>query len=435
MGSGAVDTVFLFGAGAEIALGMPSGGRFALEVISDRYDHGIRESLKEAIDAAGRRSKEEAARFHDYAKWSGIGSRRTSSVNAPDSRDERAIFASTIENSRDAIWSAIHGCDEVIRQVCNAHKIELPAPVDVAQLMDENLLIRHASGIAQLVKSEAIRSLISFASADQQTGKFIWPVLRMYFELAIAIGGKDLAAALNNIQLADPRTTQHIFRNANQLFRVEFGDLGVEAFEVAVSREFPNCADCQEPFAVREAALGIITRVIEGVVDYQRLIERFLPSLYKPSVSWAKFTKAAFLLNRMQAAIRKYESAASANTDSYYTDIVSAGLAEKAIFATTNYTNLIVHNGGINRNDIIWLNGHVDARLDPYRNEVLTDAETSEGHIVVPYMIAQSVVKPMMTPENIEDYARFSRSIADATRVVVIGYGFGAIDSHVTPSR
>jgi hypothetical protein len=425
------DTVYLFGAGAEIPLGMPSGGRFALEVISDRYDAGIREKLKSAIGASSRDIKENPTRSNNYAAWSGIGRRRTNSVNAPDSRDQRAIFASTIENSRDAIWSAIQGCDEAIRRMCDAHGIDLPNPVDSEQLMDENLLIRHAGGIAQLIQSGAIRSLISLASADHQAGNYVWPVLRMYFELAIAIGGKDLAAALNNIQLGDADTTQHIFQNANQLFQVDFGNLGIEAFEIAVSRDFPNCVNCDGASAVKETALEIITSVVEGIVDYQRLIERFLPSLYKPSVSWAKFTKAAFLLHRMQAAIRQSESEASANTDSYYTDIVSAGLGAKALFATTNYTNLIVQNGGINRNDIIWLNGHVDARLDPYRNEVLTDADAFNGHIVVPYMIAQSVVKPMMTPETIEEYARFSTSVGTAERVVVIGYGFGAIDSHV----
>lgn len=426
-----IQTVFLFGAGAEVPMGMPSGGRFALDVISSRYDGDIKETLKGAVQAVHEASRQDPLAYRDYSEWSGIGKRRANSVNAPDSRDQKSIFISTIENSRQTILQTIQECDEAITVACATHAVALPAPGENPAADGRNPLIQNAGALSRLIQSPAIWSLITLSNNDDSAGMYFWPVIRMYFELAIAVGGQDLAAQLNNLQVGDASTTQQIFQNANHLFHVDFGNLGLEALDIAVSRTFPNENTPDPSRPERFAALEIISGVMERIVDYQRLIERFLPALYKPVVSWAKFTKAAFLLYRMRSAIRSHVDEVDTQVPSYYTDIEQAGLVDNALFATTNYTDLILQSSRIPKDHVIWLNGHVDSLLDPYRNETIWQETGECESIRVPYMIAQSVVKPMMTPQSIEDYARFSKAVTKASQVVVVGYGFGAIDSHV----
>ena len=146
-------TVFLFGAGAEVPMGMPSGGRFALDVISSRYDGDIKATLKGAVQAVRDAIRQEPLAYRDYSEWSGIGKRRANSVNAPDSRDQKSIFVSTIENSRQTILQTIQECDEAITGACATHGVVLLAPGENPAAAGENPLIQNAGALARLTQS------------------------------------------------------------------------------------------------------------------------------------------------------------------------------------------------------------------------------------------------------------------------------------------
>lgn len=130
-------------------------------------------------------------------------------------------------------------------------------------------------------------------------------------------------------------------------------------------------------------------------------------------------------------------------TDNYYSEIYKyMGHSLKAI--TTNYTPfayLMFHSTTMSEfeDNISYLNG----RLDMFENfdelsiksSVQNDDNTYDMHNYMkksfPFLLAQSMIKPVIHPFQIKEFYKATTFLENADYLVVLGYGLNEDDNHV----
>jgi len=425
----------LFGAGAEVDLGMPTGGEFAIEVISSTRDLDIWNSIKEQIESV-QNVLEEKGREHgweQYREWlfDVVDSKIT--LTRPVKQELETIFRSTIEENQERIGKIISSIDERMLRLGFAD-------LDLENVQIQSLDIQLSNDIlghfARLNDSKCLGKLIGYAVTHldrKEEIETIWCLVRMFVEFAYAATGRDLVKRLGVMRFGNDKIGEKVGTNLTNIINIDFGKLGMEAIEFSVKHPKSKLdADFTEKISLFSAKL--IREVVTQVIDYQEIIEKYLPALYRPRAKGsAKFLKALMMINRMNATILEYyhEATKSDLRNSYYHDLLNLFAEYTVTIASTNYTDLVCDIADIDSHKVIWLNGHVGQSLEPYQNRLYDSKFLPEGLITAPYLIAQSVIKPMLTPESIVTYRDFGNALAKSDRIIVIGYGFGAVDSHV----
>lgn len=115
---------------------------------------------------------------------------------------------------------------------------------------------------------------------------------------------------------------------------------------------------------------------------------------------------------------------------SYYDALHSTYPNSVAI--TTNYTPFVEHVWG--KENSVYLAGKLSQMEDPTTFEILDLQEKSqiiESRFLFPYMMTQALVKPIIGPEQIDEYSRFSDCLSEADTLVIVGYSLGSADNHI----
>ena len=428
---------FLFGAGAEIAYNLPSGGRFALDIF--RQDTTApkqifkkkRENVNPTTVYAGQWLPK------DY-----LGK----NINTFGKSVFQNIIMSTVEHKRVQIVNKVNDFDTFACSVAASMNIE-GYDVDAAFF---DLLGREVSNIRldqviaynsffengnKLFENNYFSALLLVYRDRKEPGnQILGRILLSIMQLQLGALSEDLSQTINDNLFLKKDEKIDLFDDFGELIKPNYSSAGVSGLDFLFEKheiELNNSID----IIIRFAQL-LMEDIYASVLDYKSLIDTNWHYLYSPSSDWAKFCKiAVFLLTVRQYIAELGENADKHNDDGYYNMLRKAldeDKYEASVIATTNYNTIIEEILG-SIYPVTYLNGSVNDWYDPYLNKVGTEAEldNDEHHITVPLIFTQSGTKPMTSISMSIKYVKMYQEWKKSDSIVIVGFGFGSDDEHI----
>lgn len=431
---------FLFGAGAEVGYGLPSGGMFALDIF--RYDSTeskkLFKEMRDGVDLS-----------YPYAtEWlpDGFMSKNISSFGKTIFQN---IIQDTVEHNRDLIIEKLNSFDDIAKtQAAELRK-------DIGINIDEVIKKMISRDVDTLSLSQSISFITEFEKGNNLFANHYFAALLMIYKnkslmkldernemgkillslLQLLVGAlsEELARKINDSLFNKKDEEIDLLDDLGEFIQLNYSSSGIIGMEYMLEMENPDLKS--DPGIIIRFAQMVLESIYSSVLDYKSIIDSYWHYLYSPKKEWAKFCKICiFLLN-----VRNYISEKSkkinltANHDGYYNmlrESIDKREFECTSIATTNYNHFIEDIIGTN---IIYLNGSTETWYDPYINRIGTkEALTSnEKHILVPLMFTQSGTKPMTSISMSEKYVGAYQHWKDSDALVVIGFGFGVDDEHI----
>ena len=429
---------FLFGAGAEIGYGLPSGGKFALDI----FRRDVTESkndfkeMRNSVDITTR-----------YATLWLPNEFRIKNISSFGKTVFQNIIKDTVEHNRNGIIKQINNFDDLAKNEAAVLKKD---GIDIDKII-ENLLGRELDNIQmgqavsfidefkqgnELFNSSYFSALLliyknkNIISGEQRLE--LGRVLLSIIQLHVGALSETLTRKINDGLFAKKDDEIDIFDDIGEIIQLNYSSSGLTGMEYLLEQRKSDVST--DAGKCLRFAQMIIESIYATVLDYKSLIDANWHYLYSPSSDWAKFCKICiFLLN-----VRNYISAIAENVkpkekSGYYhmlKDAIDNGQFEVTSIATTNYNQFIKD---ILNTDIAFLNGSTEIWYDPYLNRIGSKEELdrNEKHILVPLMFTQSGTKPMTSIEMSIEYVKTYEKWKYSDRVVVVGFGFGNDDEHI----
>jgi hypothetical protein len=432
-----------FGAGAEIGYGLPSGGKFALDIFRmDVADD--KKKLRETRENVNKRSnyaknwlpqdfeKKPISSFgrsqYEGLVKSSLEYKRFDITNYLADFDNRV---NKIADKFDATFSrSIRGAFENVLDVSFgsesfSHEIKISGILgDYNQLFSSNFF----SSYLKILEIEATDDNFHLRKRCRDFSRSI-------LELLIGALGEELVHNLNDGIFEKKPDEIDIFDDLGAIFSLDYRGAGLTGLEVILDGEpIAINADTSDENLICAFALEILEDIFATSLDYQSLIDSNWRYLYSPKTDWAKFCKINIFLNTARRYIssiaEKYRDNII-NGNGYYHDLsILTGKHEISAIGTTNYNNFIGEISDFQ--DIYYLNGSVDDYYDPYLNKIVTANQAAdEQHFTVPFLFTQSGIKPLTSIKMSERYVDLYNHLRESDKVVVIGYAFNVDDGHI----
>ena len=430
---------FLFDAGAEVGYGLPSGGKFALDIF--RYDTSkSKETFKKMRDEVNTTTR--------YAtQWlpNGFKDKNISSFGKSVFQN---IIKDTVEHNRKQIIKHINEFDEVAKSEAIRLKTEdginidsvledaLQTELDNIHMSQDISFIKEFSDGNKLFDSSYFSALLLVYKNKElisgverlELGKILLSIMQLH----IGALSESLTRKINDGVFEKKDDEIDIFDDIGEIIQLNYASSGLSGMEYLLEQR--KAQTQTESGKILKFAQNIIESLYAVVLDYKSLIDSNWHYLYSPESDWAKFCKICiFLLNVRNYIAGIAEKAAPHTKQGYYhllKDAMDRSLFEVSAIATTNYNEFIKD---ILCQRIAFLNGSTEMWYDPYVNRIGTKDEltSSEKHILVPLMFTQSGTKPMtsieMSIRYVETYTEWKNSDA----IVIVGFGFGTDDEHI----
>lgn len=434
---------FFFGAGAEVGYGLPSGGKFAIDLFrQDTTPH--KQNL--------RRQLHQIDSYSPYATdW--LPERYANQrIHAFGKNEFTSLIESSIEYRRDEIIRRFNLLDDeaeramqqlgINRQIL-AEKFQREMEYDYgARLYTQAVRINPIlAENARLFGSEYYSALLDIVKNTPENVD-IKRYAGAFLQLLIGAHGQQLVQRLNHELFEAAPDEIPIFDDICGMFRLEFDRAGLTAMELLL--EQPPQAQINAESSLQETLLAINSQILENifstVLDYQSLIDNHFRYLFSPKTEWAKFTKmVVFLWATRTYIVNQLEHATDIPQQGYYHDLTEAaqfGVEINAV-GTANYNNIIesvTEQLGIHIPQPQHLNGSVNDYYNPYRNSVATYNSpdllpTDQVH--VPFILTQSGLKPLTSVDMSRRYVNLFDSFCQSDAIVAIGYAFNIDDSHI----
>lgn len=434
---------FLFGAGAEISYGMPTGGKFALDIF--RHSNvNAKNKLRDMIKKVNKSS--------DYATYGLPDGFSNKNINAFTKRIYSGIIKDTIRNNRAKIIHMINNFDELaeaaakecfndmnddsaIETIDKETKKEIGENVNVKQLLKYNSLFDEGD---KLFESEYFSKFLryyqksdEFLNEDEKVllGKLISTI----FQLQIGALSSDVSSRVEDSVFEKDDLNLDLFDDLGGALNVNYENAGSEGLTILSEVHLKD-----EMHSIVKLAYHIVENIYASVLDYKSLIDENWHYLYSPQHDWAKFTKIIVFLYTVQEYILEQSTKLDITRPGYYTDLkkeMDKGKISPVIIGTTNYSSFIqkilFSNQSSSNTDIKFLNGGVEIYYDPYMNTMLKENENLENHIIVPLMFTQSGTKPMTSIDMLVNYSDFYQKMKLADAICSIGFGFNPDDEHI----
>lgn len=430
---------FLFGAGAEISYGLPTGGKFALDIF--RHDSSSsKEEFKKMRDKVDKTTK--------YAsKWL-PDDYSTKNISSYGKTVFESIIKDTIEHNRDSIIKKLNGFDSFAAKAKFAIKQQNGKDID--NIISE-ALGRSASDIHmnqsvsfveafndgnQLFGNNYFSALLllyknkNFFSSEENRGE-LGRILVAIMQLQIGALSENLTRKINDNILSKKDDEIDLFDDLGEIIQLNYQATGLSGIEYLLEKGKVECST--DASTVLRFAQYIIEDVYASVLDYKSLIDSNWHYLYYPKNEWAKFCKICIFL----LTVRDYITKEAGNLDTkvqngYYHELVD--LCKAHIFpsavATTNYNRFI---SDMLDGDIIYLNGSTELWYDPYLNRIGTREilDSASQHFLVPLLFTQSGTKPMTSIDMSIKYVDTYNKWKDSDAIVTIGFAFNSDDEHI----
>lgn len=430
-----------FGAGAEIGYGLPSGGKFAIDLFRQDptpYKIKFREQLKN-IDSRSPYANSWLPR--DYAK---------KSIFAFGKNEFTSIIESSIQYKRNEIIEKLNNFDSEFSSACKqlgilADDLKVKFSKEMNKEIGEVLYdqdIKLNEKLAKDVKlfgSEYYSSALEIIRSKQNCDD-----LRRYtvafLQLLVGAYGQDFVQSLNEELFESAPDDLPIFDDIFGMFRLEFDRVGSTALELLLNEK--RSFDTSENSSVISLFSAVYQKILENlfsvVLDYQKLIDDHFRFLFSPSTEWAKFSRMVIFMEIAHDYILKQKPSTIPN-EGYYHDVknlIDTG-REISVIGTSNYNSLFQEiNSSLKLSPIstFHLNGSTKDFYNPYKNEVIQidDKDNySREQILVPFMLTQSGLKPLTSVEMSRRYVDLFDAYKNSDIIISVGFGFNKDDSHI----
>ena len=430
---------FLFGAGAEIGYGLPSGGKFALDI----FRHDVSESKKAFKNM--RDSVDNTTRYASFWLPDGFKEKNISSFGKTVFQN---IIKDTVEHNRESIIKRINLFDEVAKNEVAVMKktdnIDIDAVLErlLGRDLDNIHMGQTIAFIKEFEQGNALFNSSYFSallmiykdkrimSGEQRIefGKILLSIIQLH----VGALSESLSRRINDGLFEKKDDEIDIFDDIGEIIQLNYSSSGLSGMEYLLDqREANTSTDAGK--CLRFAQM-IIESIYAVVLDYKSLIDANWHYLYSPRSDWAKFCKICiFLLNVRDYISKMVQKAKPEDKTGYYHMLKNAMDAKKfdiSAIATTNYNQFIKD---VLCTDVAFLNGSTEIWYDPYLNRMgeRSKLSTSENHILVPLMFTQSGTKPMTSIEMSMKYVDTYKQWKISDKVVVVGFGFGTDDEHI----
>lgn len=431
-----------FGAGAEMGYGLPSGGKFALEIfrISNEVDKELFRGQIQGIDS----------RSQIATQWlpDNYSSKR---LNVFGKGEFEGLIASSLENRRSNILDYLDNFDTNVSSLLQHWKVdEAVVRRKFSDETDEQIGDLRYNQVIRL--NEKLASRVPLFESDyfsaflrllekHPTDRYLKRIVRAYLELLIGAIGQSLVTQLNEELFTAAPDELSVFDDLTGIFSLNYQGVGQTGMEIVIEETPIEINEETEGLTIfKELGRSILEEIYCQAMDYQALIDSHFRYLYNPKAQWAKFSRIAIFLHTVQRYIKNYVSVDELRISEgpgYYHDLVDLiEHFELRAVGTTNYNNFVQQVLSVTElaaTPVFHLNGSVNEYYDPYKNEILlapTDDE-KRGRILVPFMFTQSGVKPLTSVSMSRKYVELYDHFVESDVICLIGYGFNGDDGHI----
>lgn len=427
-----------FGAGAEIAYGLPSGGRFALDIfrMDSTQDKKEFKKLLGKIDS----------RTPYATKWlpDDYASR---SVSTFGKAQYEQLIISSLENKRQQIIDFLNTFDDQVDSVKN-HFTKQHIDIDIKfqeltgkkvgdVIFSHDVKLNDAlGGSITLFGSKYFSAILQILeSKTQENDSWIGDlknIVRSFIELLIGAVGEDFLHRINDSIFEKKPDSIDIFDDFCGYFKFDYKRIsGLDYILDGRSQEITETMSAGQ--AVVEFARRILEEIFVVALDYQSLIDSYYRYLFTPKTDWAKFCKIAIFLMTVRRYITANQEEAKKKVtegQGYYQDIATLqSSAEVKVIGTTNYNTFV---NDVTAVSATFLNGSVDDYYDPYRNKIIPKESVKEsGRICVPFLFTQSGIKPLTSVSMSRRYVELFDQFSECDVIGVVGFGFNSDDGHI----
>lgn len=435
---------FLFGAGAEIGYGMPSGGQFALEIFRT-INSTAKKDFKDKLQKVDTES--------DYATDWLPTDFKSRSITTFGKLAFQNIVYDTLQHNREDIIKRINNFDGLAKEVAGTF-----TECNILDVLDELVkgntsnsttiaLISELSNGNALFTSKCFSKLLSIytnsgllndpnSGCNPETRSYLRKILLSIMQLHIGALGEDMIQKLNSHVFKDKPDNLDFLDELGEIFQLDYSASGMLGLELLLEKRRINQ---DTPFGkILEFAFKILESIYVGVLDYKSLIDSNWHYLYCPKTDWAKFCKiCTFLFNVRNYISGQYKDDHD-KQQGYYEQLKEAAekeLCQVAQVATTNYNTFICKklDGVIEPDYITFLNGSVDMWYNPYLNQPVLNKGSIDNsdQILVPLIFTQSGTKPMISIAISEQYVNTYTRWKESDALVIVGFGFRPDDEHI----
>lgn len=424
---------FLFGAGAEISYGMPSGGKFALDIFRHSTQNS-KEKLRDMIAEINKNS--------DYAAYGLPKDFDTKNISAYGKAVFKGIIKDTVRNNKGKIIQNLNNFDdlaeEAVRQIFDDSehdplgqldskiKEKIGSNINVNQELQYNDLFKKGNKLFDNQYFAAILMYYKNYTFDCEDDRiFLGELIKSILQLQIGALSSNVSSKVEDSVFEKDNLHLDLFDDLGGSLNVNYETAGIEGLNLLSEKQVKENSHC-----IVKLAYNIVENVYSDVLNYKSLIDSNWHYLYSPKTEWAKFSKIVVFLYTVQEYISEQAKNLKANKSGYYTDlkeIIKSGKLEASIIGTTNYSSFI--NQILPDQKISFLNGGIDVFYDPYMNSLVNDNKM--GHIIVPLMFTQSGTKPMTSIDMSKKYVDFYDALKNADKICSIGFGFNSDDEHI----
>lgn len=425
---------FLFGAGAEIGYGLPSGGKFALDIfrqnpisVKDEFKK-MRDEIDYTTTYAGTWLPE------DY---------REKNVSSFGKSVFETIIKDTIEHNKERIIQRLNKFDEIAEYECERIKEQ-----DIKRFIEKELgrsisdcnMINSISFIDYLGKGNKLFSsnwfsalMLLYINRDDLNDSAHYELRKMLIsilELQMGALSADFAKHFNDGIFKRKDDRIDFLDDIGEVFKLNYKSAGLSGLEYIMDNKTIQITDIQSAIVI--FARNIVENVYSTVLDYKTLIDSNWHYLYCPRDEWAKFCKINIFLHTVKNYIEKqlhdnYDS----SKRGYYNDVFEIkDNVEILAIATTNYNTLIDE---IINKEIYHLNGATNMYYDPYLNRIGEESVLNKHktHFLVPLIFTQSGTKPMTSIDMSLKYVEVYQKYKASDYIIIVGFGFNPDDEHI----
>lgn len=418
---------FLFGAGAEIAYGMPTGGKFALDI--------FQKNTTNAKDIF-KKNRERINKSPQYAsKWlpQDYDSKRVATFR--ESIFEN-IIKDTVVNNRNSIINRINKLDDIARPLVDSvskfkdtllEELEISyQDININQQLKYNNYFQDGN---DLFNSKYFAILLTYYNQfefEKDIDKeLLGDIVKSILQIHIGAMSENLSRNIQENIFSTDDLELSIFDDLGNNLSVNYQSAGVKGLELLYR------SSTKEAHYIVKLAFKILEQIYADILDYKSVIDSNWHYLYIPKNEWGKFCKISIFLHSVREYIEECASDYNAENIGYYDDLNSQENFEIKTIATSNYVNTLIGDKLRGKN-IIFLNGSVNDFYDPYLNIIINKAEYENyKNFAVPLIFTQSGTKPMTSIDMSKKYVEYYSELLQSDFICSVGFGFNEDDEHI----
>lgn len=420
---------FFFGAGTEIEYGFPTGAKFAIRIMNPS---NVLNKAKDDYKNLGYK------KYGDFLKLSSADVQKVCESMIENRKNEiKNLF---LESDKDFDENYKDETDKIFNDSIKGFSEEKTLP--------EFKLLSKAMDVYTKVKKE-LEKLKKEKKSDKEKFSFyddFSTLLNFNISLLFFLYGNAILENLNKNFFTEK--VSEFFNDNDGAFMLNKNKapvISAKLFEViskkdseeeeAESQETKNQTEDEKIFSELKK---FTKELIEKCIDYQKLFENF-DALFYPEKNKTQFKKIVSLLLIMRQTILQKQNELEkqenqSQTKTYYEEIVSDSEITLGSVCTTNYSTFYDEKFAQRMGTKVFhLNGKIDSFFDLDSKSICKDSlleikdEISKN--LVPFLYPQVAMKPIMYFDVVKLYADAYKSLAECSKVAVLGFGFNKDDN------